>query len=685
MNINKFKYNKKNHKIFFSSLTALLWLAYYPPILQAQAIAQPQVYSKVHPLLTVRGYQFRDSNGNGTLEPFEDWRLSPEQRSLDLTSRMSLKEKVGMMMIDTFRFSSGGGIEDKEKGLITKENMTRFIFRNPVVEQPVPNTQQLSPREIAEAMNQVQELAERTAHGIPILFKSNARNHLDPQAREGINVTSGAFSTWPKEAGLAATRDMALIGEFASIMAQEWRSVGIRGMYGYMLDLSTEPRWYRVHETFTENAELMSEIAKQLILGLQGEKLNNQSIALTMKHFPGGGPQENGGDPHYDYGKNQSYEGHYFDYHLKPFITAINLGVSAIMPYYGIPVGQDIQPNNVGMAFSKGIVTELLRDKLQFKGYVNSDTGIIGDRAWGLEELTEAEQIAIAVNAGTDILSGYHTNKILLDVVTQGNMTEERVDVSVRRLLQEQFTLGLFENAYVDPEMAVATLGKKEYQDKADLAQRKSIVLLKNYGIDKPLLPLKATSDRGQKTPVYIMGVDKDVVEGYGFRAIVGDHFENTPLPKIPTEVNKAIIRIVVSTPYEEERRFGGAAPDELNLLSFSDMAKAKTWTISPTLADITTVMQRVGRQNTILSIHYRQPFVLDEVSHLSEAGAIFATFGVSDSALLDVITGKFNPVGKLPFALPNKPSSVVTQLSDMPGYHPLDLWRPYGFGMSYQ
>src|SRR5690606_20299674 len=123
----------------------------------------------------------------------------------------------------------------------------------------------------------------------------------------------------------------------------------------YMADLSTEPRWYRIHETFTEDSDLATDIISTLVKNLQGESLNSNSIALTIKHFPGGGPQEGGGDPHYAFGKNQAYPANNFDYHLAPFQAAVNAGASSIMAYYGIPVGQPYLPNTVGMAFSKGI------------------------------------------------------------------------------------------------------------------------------------------------------------------------------------------------------------------------------------------------------------------------------------------------------------------------------------------
>jgi beta-glucosidase len=284
----------------------------------------------------------------------------------------------------------------------------------------------------------VQELAEGTRLGIAVVFKSNARNHIERDARPGINVATGAFSEWPKEPGLAATRDTALIAEFGRIMAREWTSIGLRGMYGYMADLSTEPRWYRVHETFTEDADLGSAIIGTLVKNLQGPRLGPGSVALTLKHFPGHGPQAGGADSHYEFGKNQSIPSGTLAYQLKPFRAAIAAGVSSIMLAYSILPGMRDAPADVGVAFAKGMLTALLRDTLGFTGNLNADTGIIGQRAWGLEGKGAEEQIAIAVNAGIDVLSGFDRNAQIVAIVKAGKITEARVDAAVRRLLTEQ-------------------------------------------------------------------------------------------------------------------------------------------------------------------------------------------------------------------------------------------------------
>ena len=651
-------------------------------------------------LINEGGLAFRDLNNNGQLDRYEDWRLTVEERIEDLVSKMTPEEKAGMMLITTLNASEGGVPPEEAAQLINNEHMTRFIFRNPVVPEPdlsVPAGRsgvQITVEQAAEYTNAVQELAESTRLGIPVLFKSNARNHYEQDARAGISVAAGSFSTWPKEAGLAATRDLELVRVFADTMRQEWASIGLRGMYGYMADLATEPRWHRVHETLTENADLAADIISTLVRTLQGERLGPSSIALTIKHFPGGGPQDGGGDPHYYFGRNQAYPSDNFTYHLKPFIAAIDAGASAIMPYYGIPVGQKWMPNDVGMVFSKGIVNDLLREQLGFKGYVNSDSGIIGEpgtgRAWGMGDASVEEQLVAAIEAGADVLSGFDRHEKILNLVASGALSQARVDLSVSRLLREQFELGLFENPYVDPKIAVATVGNPDFQARANLAQRKSIVLLQNLD---DLLPLPRV-DGPDPVRVYTLGIDAATVREYGYDAVAGDVGTGTAIA-VPEDMDVALIRVSVMNPIvsladdpnERPPRatiFGGASPDELNLLAFSDMAESKSWQLSPPLEQIRGVMRSVGASNTVLAIYFRQPYVIDSASGLRDAGGIVALFGADDSALMDVLTGRFNPVGKLPFALARSRAAIERQASDAPGYPPEDTLYPFGFGLSY-
>ena len=155
--------------------------------------------------------------------------------------------------------------------------------------------------------------------------------------------------------------------------------------------------------------------------------------------------------------------------------------------------------------------------------------------------------------------------------------------------------------------------------------------------------------------------------------------------PSVPDDVDYAILRIMVSNKgARPDLLFGGVNPEEISLLAFSDMATSKSWNIMPSLEDIKYVMNKVGPKKTILAIYFRQPYVLDNASGLKDAGAILATFGVRDAAVMDILTGRFNPSGKMPFALANNARAIVEQATDAPGYDNEDTLYPFGYGLNY-
>lgn len=702
---------------------------------------QPKIEARVHDTLKFNDFEFRDANGNGDLDPYEDWRLPTQERVADLLSRMSLKEKAGMMLIETLNAGCRGAIDGtKAEGFIRQQYMTRFILRNTVNKEageckgrePRAGFDQ-TPVQIATFTNAVQKMAESQAHGIPALFKSNARNHYESDPRFGIASGAGSMTEFPKEGGIAAAAlgagDMSPVEALAQVMGAEWRSIGLRGMYGYMADLATEPRWYRVHETFTEDSALASDIVKTLVEGLQGgEASPDTAVALTMKHFPGGGPQLRGLDPHYSFGKFQVYPGGAFNDHVAPFKAAIEAGVSSIMPYYGVPVDVPYKDGTFeqrGFAFSAQAISELLREELGFKGNVNSDTGIVTERAWGLEKASVAERVAAAINAGTDVLSGFADHTVVTSLVEDKLLTEKRVDVAVTRLLTEQFDLGLFENPYVDAEAAVSTIGSDQHRALGMDVQRKSIVLLQN----NETLPLKDKQPR-----VYVIGMAPDELSQRGYSVTNGNAEEGAMRPSAVGH-DKAIIRVQVHNHNTRSYRtkdpryganpahinpltgktygaedscnmapeqnpkcvddmnigpvslglvFGGALPWEVDNLSFTTMAASNSWLIHPSLDQIQQVMKEVGPENAIVAIDFRSPYVIDKQSGLRDAGAIIATFGVSDQALVDVMSGEFSPIGKMPYALAENLEAVMANQADLPGYPKEDTLFPFGFGLTY-
>lgn len=719
------------------------------------AVVNPVLGATSKNIISVDNYQFKDLNGNGKLDPYEDWRLSVDARASDLVARMSTQEKAGMMLIDTLGPGCGGVPTSTATDYITAQKMTRFILRQTASPTGTTDCSGTSfttdSLQLAQFTNAIQALAEKQPLGIPVVFKDNARNHYNSDPRFGISGEAGAFTQFPREAGLAAaalgeeslktgkaptTGDMSIIDTFTGVMSKEYNAVGLRGMYGYMADLATEPRWYRVSEVFTENSELNANIMTALVKGLQGGPVGPKTaVAMTMKHFPGGGPQELGLDPHYSYGKRQVYPGGNFAAHVKPFKAAIDAGLGAIMPYYGVPMNvsyEGLTIPQVGFAFNKAVVTDLLRGKLGFTGYVNSDTGIINDRAWGLEDKTVPERVAAAINGGTETLSGFHTNSTITDLITANLISPARVDEAVKRLLSEQFKLGLFENPYIDASKAKATVGSSENLAAGQLVMKKSVALLQNQelGAGAKVLPLKA----GAK--LYTVGMGKADVEKYGYTVTDGNTVSGVR-PPVPAGTDYAVIRVIVAdarlaygskdmatganpayinpttgktwgsedgcvmfpavnaTCTDSGNNFGGAIPWEYDILSITGMAASKSKVMTPTLAEIKAITAEIGDpKKVVLAIYFRNPYVLDDASGMKSAGAILATFGVNDLALLDILSGKFKPQGRLPFALPKTQDAVTYNQSDVPGYPETkkpdgtalvggELY-PFGFGLSY-
>ena len=408
------------------------------------AQTQPNLQSRSVETLKIKNLSFKDLNKNKKLDKYEDWRLPIAERVKDLVSKMSLEEKMGFMLISTIRMGGdnvlgngpqGGGPRPKITDGFNEEDLvqsTNMFTRKPL---PAPNlsaagttkgvTQfhlrhfilraNAEPAILASWSNKLQALCESTPLGIPAIIASNPRNHVTTDASVGLSVGLTSFSKWPGELGLAAMRDLPLTRKFAETAATEWRAVGLRKGYMYMADLATEPRWGRVEGTFGEDADLAANMITQIVLGFQGTKLSSSSVAMTTKHFPGGGPQEGGQDSHFDWGKFAHYPGGMFDFHVKPFKAAIAAGTSAIMPYYSAPKGKDFE--EVGFSFNKAMIGDLLQGKLGFKGIINSDTGPIEMMPWGVENLSIEERYQKALQAGVDIFSGAADPTTLIQVV----------------------------------------------------------------------------------------------------------------------------------------------------------------------------------------------------------------------------------------------------------------------------
>ncbi len=652
--------------------------------LQAQKVNQPVLGYRTSEIMKVEGLQFKDLNKNHKLDKYEDWRLPTEERVKDLLSQMTLEEKVGFMLISTTRLAGDNSFQANaprteitsgfnEEDLLQTTNMfTRKPLPYPIL-TAAGTTKGItvnhlrhfilrantSAKVMAEWSNNLQALSEGTRLGIPSIVASNPRNHITADASIGLSVGTTVFSKWPGELGLAAMHDLKLTREFAEIAAKEWTAVGLRKGYMYMADLATEPRWQRIEGTFGEDADLAANMIREVVMGFQGTKLSPQSVALTTKHFPGGGPQVEGQDPHFEWGKDQHYQGGMFDYHLKPFKAAIDAGTSAIMPYYAKPIKTPYE--EVGFSYNKDIINDLLRTKMGFKGIINSDTGPIEMMPWGVENLTIHERYQKALESGVDIFSGSADPTLLLETVKKGLVSEDRINESVARLLREKFELGLFENPYVDVEKAITTVGNPEFKKKADLALRKSIVLLRN---DNKLLPL------AKKTKIY-------------FETYLDNGRGRSAVNIIKPENNTWNLEFV-STKEEADIILLWLMPSGGSL--FSSAGNPIELSLSKNRIDVTHVNELINAKPVILAINYNSPWVISEIDK-GNTKTILATFGTTTDALLDVVTGAFNPTGKMPFTTPVSDRAVQEDKSDVPGYMEPKGYAlfKFGDGLSYK
>ncbi len=650
---------------------------------------QPVLGTRSVTIIEKRELKFKDLNKNGKLDKYEDWRLTPEERSKDLLSKMSTVEKAGFMLINSANMigtrraeasenkleasdlddgagrsqGGGGGFGQNRQGAaegarpgapggngerianmnssagtvkVIKEFHNRhFILRS-----------NESARITAEWANKLQELCESEPLGIPAIITSNPRNNVTTNASLGTSVGTTVFSVWPGELGLSAMRDLPLTREFADIARQEWVAVGLRKGYMYMADLSTEPRWSRVNGTFGENAEWVARMMTQIVLGFQGDSLNPTSVALTTKHFPGGGSGKDGQDSHFDWGKAEIYPGGMFKNNLIPFQAAINAGTSSIMPYYSLPSGTEYE--EVGFAFNKGVITGLLRNQMGFKGIINSDTGPLTGMPWGVENLTKKERYKKAIEAGVNIFSGESDPAMLLEVIDSGMVDISYIDNSVLLLLTEKFKLGLFENPYVDPDSAEKIVNNDQFRERADLALRKSIVLLRN---ENDALPVKP------KTKIYFESLQRNAREPES----------DVPNVFFPTD-NKYDVEFV-KTPGEADLLILWLQPAGNSL--FSSTGEPTSLSLSKCSVDVAYVNKLTSRKPAILVVNYTNPWVINEVYSDKSKNilGVLATFGTRSDALLDVITGRFNPSGKMPFSTPVSDLAVTNQKEDVPGY----------------
>lgn len=627
---------------------------------------QPELSQREVTLLTVDGLQFKDLNHSGKLEPYEDWRLTPQERAADLVKRMTLEEKAGVMMhgsAPTAHSPVGAGThydmaaaKKMIEGAKVNSLITRLSAEDPAV--------------MADENNKLQQVAETTRLGIPVTISSDPRNSFEYLI--GASTSSGKFTQWPETLGLAAIGDEKVTRRYADIVRQEYLAVGIREALSPQADLATEPRWARISGTFGEDPTRVHNMVRGYVEGMQNgaDGLNLGSVISVVKHWVGYGAAENGFDSHNVYGKNAVFPGNNLKEHIYPFTGAFEAKVASVMPTYSILKNVSIEGKpleQVGAGFSHQLLTDILRGQYGFKGVILSDWLITSDcddvcingaqegkdpvpggMSWGVENLTPQQRFVKAVKAGVDQFGGVTDSQLLVRAVKEKQLTETRLNESVTRILVQKFQTGLFENPYVDVQKAVQTVGRADWQKEADAAQGHSLVLLQNTG---DVLPLK----KGKK--IWLYGIEPKAAEAAGFTVVDS-----------PEKADVAVIR--AQTPHEKLHQgwFFGKRHHEGSLAFTDDNA------------DYRAVVNASKHVPTVITVYLDRPAILTNVK--DKAKAIVGNFGVSDTVLFTRLTSGEAFTGKLPFELPSSMEAVLKQQSDMPHDSESPLYE-IGFGLS--
>ena len=480
-----------------------------------------------------------------------------------------------------------------------------------------------------------------------------------------------------------------LVYNMADTDRKMMKAAGQHIMYGPQVDIATDPRWPRNSGTYGECPEITSGIVKELIRGYQnGENgLNEGSVVLTVKHFPGDGPAENGFEPHMPIGQWRVYptEGSMEKYHLPPFQAAFDMKASAIMPDYSRVAtdgrskpqyykGKLTSTEEVPSTYSKELITDLAQE-MGFDGYVNSDSGITTVQIYGVENLTVPQRYAKAIIAGTDVIGGNSDSENIIKAVEEGWLPKEDLDRANYRRLLSLFQVGRVDNPYLDPDYAdqVREENLDNAKNAAYTANQKAVVLVKNHN---KVLPMK----KGKK--VYIAcfkGIDPGAALAQSMGAGVAGSDDNEAFRKQLTELFAARGYEIVNEPEEADYAYLHVWPTSNGMVFYqyampviemvdegmyekreANKSQKKTGTMVPitTLKEVDKIKElsekvHASGGKVIATCVVCNPWILDKLEPYVDGMTFQYTISPvamnnALSAQLDVLSGIFNPTGKI-------------------------------------
>ncbi|MEV6205586.1 glycoside hydrolase family 3 N-terminal domain-containing protein [Kitasatospora sp. NPDC051914] len=626
-------------------------------VLAASALAAGTV-----PLTAAQAAEQSPATVGGRPLPYLDPKLPTQQRVKDLLGRMTLEEKIGQMT------QAERNAVDADRAQITDLGLGSLLSGGGST--PTPNT----PGAWADMVDAYQQRALATRLHIPLLYGVDSVH--------GHNNLVGA-TVFPHNIGMGATRDPDLVEEAARITATETRATGPQWVFAPCVCVARDDRWGRTYESFGEDPDLVTRM-ETAVDGLQGDSRRDLSrpdrVLATVKHYAGDGDTAYGsstsGSYKLDQGVTITDREHFRTVDLAPYVAAVRKhGVGSIMPSYSsVDWTEDGVGNPVKMSASKELLTDVLKQKIGFDGFLISDWDAINQIPGDYPT-----QVRTAVNAGLDMFmvpySAAKFEQALLAEVQAGRVPTARIDDAVRRILRAKFDLGLFEHPYTDRSNA-GTIGSAAHRAVARRAVAESQVLLKN---DDRTLPLKA----GRK--IYVAGANADDIGNQaggwtvtwqgrsgatipgttllqGIRQYAPDaaYSRDASAPTMGYDVG---IVVVGETPYAE----GVGDVGNGHTLNLSDADRAN---IDRVCGAIPTCV--------VLDVAGRPQIVTGE---LPKADAFVMSWlpGSEGAGVADVLFGKRPFTGKLPVSWPRSEAQEPINIGDR-SYDPL---FPYGFGLT--
>ena len=673
------------------------------------------------PVIKERGFAFKDLDRDGELDIYEDWRRPVAERAEDLASKLPVERICGLMLYSSALDADSTGLTPLQAGYLKEDYLRHMLVRN--VKDPatgaawsnavqacceaepfgIPSNNSTDPRNYTNGTANVNN------------YKPEPDGEFDPAGESDI-------SKWPREMGMGATFDMDIIRRHGEVCSAEYRALGITTALSPQADVASEPRWRRFYGTFSEEPQLLRDIVQTYCESFQntpGSKTGwgDESVNCMVKHWPGGGTGEGGRDAHFGIGKYAVYPGGGFENILVPFIDgAFKLPgktgmASAVMPYYTIPYGQAPDGENVANGFSRYIIQELLRDKYRYEGVVCTDWGIVNDNIvpwlhsgtpWGMELATPAQRRLKCFEAGVDQLGGAKDREISLEAYRLWEekygkeSARERFELSARRLLVNIFNVGLFENPYVDPQRAAEVVGCKEFVTAGYDAQLKSVVMLKNSGATLPQMngasgrlkvyePLRhvpaglthwmKATESYDEYPISreLLGKYYDVVDTpqeadfaiVYIQSPVGHwgYFQNEDRSKEGQYSPISLQWGPYTAEYAREKSIAGGDPREQSD-NRSYLGRTETSSNESDMHLVQNTRKVMGYKPVIAYVATERPFVPAEIEPWVDA--LLIGFGVSNNAILDLISGKAEPYGLLPCQMPADMKTVEEQCEDL-------------------